>query len=64
MWLIDSQGDRTSGGFLVPEMNRPFETAVISLSLPLTGFTGFGITLEPFGGSPKPTGPRILLVDL
>lgn len=64
MWLIDSQGDRTSGGFLVPELDRPFVTAVISTSLPLTGFTGFGITIEPSGGSPKPTGPRILLVDL
>jgi len=63
MWLIDSQGDRTSGGFLVPDTDRPFVTAVISSPSPLTGFRGFGITLEPSGGSPKPTGPKTLSVD-
>ena len=63
MWLIDPQGDRTSGGFLVPETGHPFVMAVIKSPSPLTDFTGLGITLEPLGGSPKPTGPRVLRVD-
>ena len=63
MWLIDAKGDRTSGGFLVPEDGQPFVMAVIASPQPLAGFTGIGITLEPSGGSPRPTGPKILRVD-
>jgi anti-sigma-K factor RskA len=63
MWLIDPKEDRTSGGFLVSENTQPFVMAVIKSPQPLTGFVGFGITLEPVGGSPKPTGPRVLRVD-
>lgn len=63
MWLIDPQEDRTSGGFLTPENNQPFVMAVLKSPQPLMGFVGLGITLEPSGGSPKPTGPRILRVD-
>lgn len=63
IWLIDPQGDRTSGGFLVPEAGYPFVTAVVSSHEPLTGYTGIGVTLEPAGGSPQPTGPRILRID-
>ena len=63
MWLIDPQGDRTSGGFLTPEVDQPFSMAVIASPQPLMGFVGLGITLEPSGGSPKPTGPKVLRVD-
>ena len=63
MWLIDPNGDRTSGGFLVPDNDQPFVTAIVKPSQPLTGFTGFGVTLEPAGGSPKPTGPKVFRVD-
>src|SRR5574341_216089 len=63
MWLIDPQGDRTSGGFLNLEADQPFAMAVIASPRPLAGFIGFGITLEPSGGSPQPTGPKILRVD-
>lgn len=63
MWLIDPQEDRTSGGFLIPEGQQPFVMAVIKSPQPLTGFIGLGVTLEPLGGSPKPTGPRVLRVD-
>lgn len=63
MWLIDPQGDRTSGGFLTPDSDRPFVIAVIASQQPLTGFVGLGVTVEPVGGSPKPTGPRVLRVD-
>lgn len=63
MWLIDAKGDRTSGGLLVPEADQPFVMAVVASSQPLSGFTGFGVTLEPSGGSPSPTGPKVLRVD-
>jgi hypothetical protein len=63
MWLIDPQGDRTSGGFIVADSDQPFVMAVIRSPQPLTAFVGLGVTLEPSGGSPKPTGPKILRVD-
>jgi len=63
IWLIDQQGQRTSGGFLVPEAGYPFVTAVVWSPQPLTGYTGIGVTLEPAGGSNQPSGPRILRVD-
>jgi anti-sigma-K factor RskA len=63
VWLIDPQEDRTSGGFLVPENNQPFVMNIIRSPQPLMGFVGLGVTLEPLGGSPKPTGPRVLRVD-
>ncbi len=63
MWLIDSKGDRTSGGFLVPEANYPFVMGVVHSPQPLSNFTGFGVTLEPAGGSSAPTGPRVFRVD-
>jgi anti-sigma-K factor RskA len=63
MWLIDAQGKRTDGGLLVQEDGYPFVMAVIRVSQPLTNFNGVGVTLEPAGGSPQPTGPRVFRVD-
>jgi anti-sigma-K factor RskA len=63
MWLIDPKGDRTSGGFIAPEVGYPFNMAVIHSPQPLSNFVGLGVTVEPSGGSPKPTGPRIVHVD-
>lgn len=63
IWLIDKQGERTSGGFLVPEAGYPFVSTVLWSPQPLSSYTGIGITVEPAGGSPQPTGTRILHVD-
>jgi anti-sigma-K factor RskA len=63
MWLIDPKEDRTSGGFLVSEGKQPFVMSVIRSMQPLTGFVGLGVTIEPQGGSLKPTGPRVFRVD-
>jgi anti-sigma-K factor RskA len=63
IWLIDSAGKRTSGGFLVPDAAYPFVMQVINAPAPLSEFTGLGVTAEPFGGSPGPTGPRLFGVD-
>ncbi len=63
IWLIDPQGDRTSGGILMSEPNQPFVATVIASSQPLGNYIGIGITLEPQGGSSRPTGPNVLHVD-
>ncbi len=63
MWLVDAQGNRTSGGLLVPEAGYPFVMAVVRSPQPLSNFSSLGVTLEPLGGSPEPTGPRVLHVD-
>ncbi len=63
IWLINKQGERTNGGFLVPEAGYPFVTAVVWSHQPLSTYVGIGITVEPAGGSQQPTGPRILRVD-
>ena len=63
VWLIDANGDRTSGGFLLPEAGYAFATTVIEAPGPLANFKGIGVTAEPLGGSPAPTSPRIFGVD-
>lgn len=63
VWLIDPQGNRTSGGFLTPEAGYPFAMTVIQSPAPLAGFTSLGVTIEPQGGSPAPTGPKVLGVS-
>lgn len=58
LWLI-KDGERTSGGvFSVSE--RGYAALKIYAQEPLDSFDGFGITIEPEGGSPGPTGPKIL----
>jgi anti-sigma-K factor RskA len=63
VWLIDTKGERTSGGFLLPEAGYAFATTVIEVPGSLAEFKGVGVTAEPLGGSPGPTGPRIFGVD-
>ena len=59
VWLIDAQGNRTSGGFLVSNPEYPYVTAVIKSPAPLAKYKGIGVTMEPSGGSPEPTGPKV-----
>lgn len=58
VWLVNAQG-RVSGGFL-----RPYDAGIYYLVLqapdPLTNYRSLGVTREPAGGSPGPTGPRIV----
>jgi len=63
VWLIDANGDRTSGGFILPEAGYAFASTVIQAPGPLADFKGVGVTAEPLGGSSAPTGPRIFGVD-
>jgi anti-sigma factor RsiW len=59
VWLIDPAGDRTSGGtFTVDANGRAW--VLIRAPKPLSGYQGIGITIEPEGGSAKPTTPRVM----
>jgi anti-sigma-K factor RskA len=60
IWLIQPDGHRVSGGLFRPEPGQPFVSAIVSPLLPFSAFTGLGITVEPRGGSPAPTSPRVL----
>ncbi len=58
LWLI-KDGHRTSGGvFSVDE--EGYGSLWISSAEPLASYQGVGITIEPGGGSPAPTGERVL----
>ena len=63
IWLIDPQGKRTSGGIFNSQPDLPYTSVSVISSGSLTNFTGIGVTIEPAGGSPQPTGQRIFKVD-
>ena len=58
VWLASGQG-RVSGGFLRPYDNDVYYV-VLQAPGPLTDYQSLGVTREPAGGSPGPTGPRII----
>jgi anti-sigma-K factor RskA len=62
LWLI-KDGQRTSGGAFSVNKNGYGSLEVWSRQ-PLGSFGSFGITIEPFGGSPGPTGDKVLGGDL
>jgi anti-sigma-K factor RskA len=58
LWLIKA-GQRTSGGvFSAGEDGYGF--MYVRSPSPLADYDGFGITIEPAGGSPAPTGAKVL----
>ena len=58
LWLI-ADSDRTDGGvFSVPADG--YQAMLIESPRPLREYSAFGITIEPAGGSPGPTGDRVL----
>ncbi len=58
LWLI-VDGERTSGGLLTVD-RWGYGAVVVKSPLPLTAYTDFGVTIEPAGGSPQPTGEKVL----
>ncbi len=58
IWLI-KDGKRTSGG-VFDVSDKGYGVLEIIANQPLTNYQSFGITLEPKGGSPAPTGKKIL----
>jgi anti-sigma-K factor RskA len=65
MWLIDSQGDRTSAGIFRPNLDQSYTITSVktTISNNLSNFVGIGVTIEPAGGSDHPTGSRVFKVD-
>lgn len=58
LWLIED-GRRDNGGvFSVSEAG--YGALWLDSVAPLSNYTGFGITIEPAGGSSGPTGPKVL----
>lgn len=58
LWLIDD-GERTSGGVFSPRESGYGRLWVASPGS-LLAYDSFGVTIEPAGGSPGPTGDKIL----
>jgi len=59
IWLVQKDGKRVSGGLFKPEPGQPFVSALISIPQPLPNFVALGVTVEPSGGSPGPTTPKV-----
>ncbi len=60
VWLRTTNGDRVSGGTFDSSGGKAFTLVVIRAPDPLEAYSGFGVTIEPAGGSPAPTGPNVL----
>ncbi len=58
IWLI-KDGKRTSGGVLDVDEDGYGVLEIVS-NQPLMNYQSFGITIEPKGGSPAPTGKKVL----
>jgi len=58
LWLVNPDGTRDSGA--VFQVRNSDEWVAVSGSKPLGQYIRFGITVEPAGGSPGPTGPGAL----
>ncbi|MEJ2747010.1 MAG: anti-sigma factor [Anaerolineae bacterium] len=62
LWLIQD-GQRISGGVFSVEADGS-QTITIDAPQPVPDYAAFGITIEPAGGSPGPTGERVLGFNL
>jgi anti-sigma-K factor RskA len=58
LWLIEN-GERTSGG-VFSVSHEGYGAMEITSPEPLSRYAAFGITVEPTGGSPGPTGNKVL----
>jgi anti-sigma-K factor RskA len=62
LWLIDD-GERASGGVFSVSKDG-YGSVWVNSSQPLADYSAFGVTIEPAGGSPGPTGEKVLGGDL
>ena len=60
IWLIDPSGEEIPAALFRPADNRPFTSAALSSSRMFVEFVGIKVTVEPAGGSEKPTSESIL----
>jgi anti-sigma-K factor RskA len=64
VWLIEPDQTRISGGVFKSIGSEEFTVFVINSPIAMESFVGVGVTVEPEGGSPGPTGSRVLGVEL
>lgn len=58
LWLIDD-GERASGGVFSVSKDG-YGSVWVKSPQPLADYSAFGVTIEPAGGSPGPTGEKVL----
>ena len=58
LWLIEA-GQRTSGAVFSVN-DEGYGSLAVASPRPLSSYQSFGITIEPAGGSPGPSGERVL----
>lgn len=63
-WFRAPSGERVSGGLFQAEPGGQFSLAILHAPEPIEAFSGLGVTVEPSGGSPAPTGEPVLSTDL
>lgn len=59
VWFVDATERRVSGGTFRTHP-RPYGVYTVTMPLNLQVYVRVGVTLEPEGGSPQPTGPQVL----
>ena len=59
LWLIKPDGQRDSGAVFNVDENG-YVTLMVKNPMPFKEYAAFGVTIEPMGGSPQPTGPNVL----
>lgn len=64
VWLIQPDQTRISGGIFDSEAMEIYISFVITSPVPMDSLIGIGVTVEPEGGSPGPTGPRLFGIEL
>jgi anti-sigma-K factor RskA len=64
VWLIEPDQTRISGGVFQSSDQSAYVSFVIESPTSFESLVGFGVTIEPSGGSPGPTGPRIFGTEL
>ena len=63
LWLVDAQGKRDSGAVFMTQVNGKASYVVIA-PRQFNSYVRFGVSIEPAGGSPGPTGPAALLSEV
>jgi hypothetical protein len=63
-WLWNDNQRVNAGTFMVDSQGRGFLTIRLSSANTLSHFATLGVTEEPVGGSPTPTGDRFLIASL
>jgi anti-sigma-K factor RskA len=58
VWLVTPEGARDSGGLFTADA-RGNAHVIINAPAPLAKYKSIGVTIEPAGGSPGPTSPRV-----